>query len=272
MAMRTPRAKRSLDWATIAGAPLAIGFVLLGQAIEGGSLGSVIQGTAALIVFGGTLGAVLVSYPLADVRRAAAAVRQVVVDRWEPAEVTIAEIVRLAAHARRQGIMSLEHIIEQSDPFLRKFLSHAVDGAKPQVLRDMMELEIVHQEEHDEAPARVFDAAGGYLPTLGILGAVLGLIQTMQHLSEPEHIGGGIAVAFVATVYGVGAANLVCLPIATKLKTKARRASLRRELMMEGVLAIQEGLNPKLIDEKLRAFVVQRQRPASPQPARRRAA
>jgi chemotaxis protein MotA len=256
------------DWSTLVGVPLALGLVLAGQALEGGSLGSVLQLTAAMIVFGGTLGAVLISFPIAEVVRAFKAVKDVVNDRPEPVEATIQEVVRLAGRARRQGLISLESEVEQSDPFLRKFLLHAVDGAKPQALRDMMELEIVNREEHDEVPARVFEAAGGYLPTLGILGAVLGLIQTMQHLSEPEHIGGGIAVAFVATVYGVGAANLFFLPVATKLKMKARRASKHRELMMEGILAIQDGLNPKLIDEKLRAYVNRPQQAARTGPRR----
>ena len=271
MAVKRPATGPRADMTTLIGIPLALGFLVAGQALEGGTLSSVLQLTAALIVFGGTAGAVLVSFPLDQIRRAWRALRTVVTDRPPSAEQTIMEVVRLATQARRQGIMSLEHAIDDADPFLRKFLAHAVDGAKPQVLRDMMELEIVHQEEHDEAPAKVYESAGGYLPTLGILGAVLGLIQTMQHLDQPEHIGGGIAVAFVATVYGVGAANLICLPIATKLKTKARRTALHRELMMEGVLAIQEGLNPKLIDEKLRAFVVRQDVPARPV-ARRRAA
>lgn len=256
------------DWSTLIGVPLALGLVLAGQAIEGGSLGSILQLTAAMIVFGGTFGAVLVSFPIGEVGRAFKALRDVVNDQPTPTEATIQEVVRLAGRARRQGLISLESDVDHSDPFLRKFLLHAVDGAKPQTLRDMMELEIVNREEHDEVPARVFEAAGGYLPTLGILGAVLGLIQTMQHLSEPEHIGGGIAVAFVATVYGVGAANLFFLPIATKLKLKARRASKHRELMMEGVLAIQDGLNPKMIDEKLRAFATRTDATARTMPRR----
>jgi chemotaxis protein MotA len=261
------------DLATLVGGPLALALVIGGQWLEGGRLESILQGTAALIVFGGTLGAVMVSFPAADLKRAVSALKDVFQDRPESSAVMIDEVVRLATRARRQGMMSLEGEMGSSHPFLRKFLSHAVDGTKPQVLRDLMELEIIHQEEHDEAPAKVFEAAGGYLPTLGILGAVLGLIQTMQHLTEPEHIGGGIAVAFVATVYGVGAANLICLPIASKLKVKARRVSRQRELMMEGVLAIAEGLNPRLIEEKLRAFLY-RAEPQKPQagPARRRAA
>lgn len=262
----------TLDRTTLVGLPAAIGLVLLGQWLEGGNVGSILQLTAALIVFGGTVGAVLVSFPKADIHAAARALRDVVRDRPESAEKAVDDIVRLATRARRQGLMSLENDLEQAHPFLRKFLAHAVDGAKPQVLRDMMELEILQREEQDEAPARVFEAAGGYLPTLGILGAVLGLIQTMQHLTEPDKIGGGIAVAFVATVYGVGAANLFVLPVASKLRVKARRGATQRELMMEGILAIQEGLNPKLIDEKLRAYVVPREAPPARGPARRRAA
>jgi chemotaxis protein MotA len=270
----TPTRRRglaSLDVTSIVGIPLALGLVLLGQALEGGSVGSILQLTAAMIVLGGTLGAVLVSFPLHEIKQAVFALAHVFTDAPEPLEASIQEIVRLATRARRQGIMSLEDELEGSDPFLRRFLSHAVDGAKPQVLREMMELEIANREEEEEAPAKVFEAAGGYLPTLGILGAVLGLIQTMQHLSEPEKIGGGIAVAFVATVYGVGIANLFVLPFATKLKVKARRASRHRELMMEGIIAIQDGLNPKLIDEKLRAFIGHAKPVARP-PARRRAA
>jgi chemotaxis protein MotA len=199
---------------------------------------------------------VLVSFTLHDVRMAIKSLRTIFIDSYEPVEETIADIVRLARKARRFGIVSLEHeLTDQDDPFMRRALAHAVDGAKQQTLRDVMELEIINQEEHDEAPARLFDAAGGYSPTMGILGAVLGLIQVMEHLDKPDKIGGGIAIAFVATVYGVALANLVWLPMATKLRLRARRIAKRRELMMEGVLAIQEGLNPRLIEEKLRAFV-----------------
>jgi chemotaxis protein MotA len=254
--MNKPGGHFRMDWSTLLGLPAGVGLILLGQALEGGSVGSILQLTAGLIVIGGTAGAVLVSFTLHDVRTALASLRTVFVDTYEPVEETIREIVRLATKARRFGIISLENeLTDRTDLFLRKSLAHAVDGAKPQTLRDLMELEIINQEEHDEAPSRVFDAAGGYSPTMGILGAVLGLIQVMEHLNEPDLIGGGIAIAFVATVYGVGLANLVWLPIATKLKMRARRVAKRRELMMEGVLAIQEGLNPRLIEEKLRAFV-----------------
>ncbi|HEX4925468.1 MAG TPA: flagellar motor protein, partial [Bdellovibrionales bacterium] len=222
----------------------------------GGSIRSIMQGTAALIVVGGTAGAVLVSFTLHDVTVAMRSLRSIFVDTYAPVEDTIREIVRLATKARRQGIISLEdELSEKTDIFLRKSLAHAVDGAKPATLRDLMELEIVHQEEHDEAPARVFEAAGGYSPTMGILGAVLGLIQVMEHLNEPEQIGGGIAIAFVATVYGVGAANLIFLPIGNKLKRKIKMQAQTKEMILTGALGIVSGLNPFIIEEKLRAYV-----------------
>lgn len=266
------RSRLRPQWTALAGLPLGLALVLGGQALEGGTIGSILQPAAALIVFGGTAGAVLLGCSWTELRRAARSLGPLIADRPADGEALVQELVRLAAQARRHGLMSLEDALgERADPFLRKHLMHAVDGARPQVLREMMELEIEHQEEHEEAPARVFEAAGGYLPTLGILGAVLGLIQTMQHLTEPEHIGGGIAVAFVATVYGVGAANLFCLPVASRLRGRARDAARRRELMMEGVLAIQEGLNPRLIEEKLHGLLA-RDREEAPAPARRRAA
>ncbi|HEX7085422.1 MAG TPA: flagellar motor protein [Vicinamibacterales bacterium] len=267
----TRRARTRFQWTAVLGLPLGLALVGAGQALEGGTLSSILQPAAALIVFGGTAGAVLLGSSWAEIRQAARSLRALVLERPVNADALVQEIVRLAGQARRNGLMSLENVVDDhADPFLRKYLMHAVDGARPQVLRDMMELEIQHQEEHDEAPARVFEAAGGYLPTLGILGAVLGLIQTMQHLSEPEHIGGGIAVAFVATVYGVGAANLFCLPIAARLRGRAREAARHRELMMEGILAIQDGLNPRLVDEKLRAMLAHT--PAEPGQPRRRVA
>ncbi len=260
-----------IDWSTSAGLVVGFGLILLGQALEGGSVRSVVQWTAALIVLGGTLGAVMVSFTMHDLWKAVQSLRTIFIDSYQPADDTINQIVRLATKARRHGIISLEDELDnRADVFLRKSIGHAVDGAKPQTLRDLMEIEIVNQEEHDEAPSRVFEAAGGYSPTMGILGAVLGLIQVMGHLNEPDKLGGGIAVAFVATVYGVGFANLIYLPFATKLKLRARRTAKRRELMMEGVLAIQDGLNPRLIEEKLRGFLAKADPPAA-RPRRRAA-
>ena len=259
-----------IDFTSVAGMPLGIGLILLGQALEGGSMKSILQLTAALIVFGGTLGAVLLSFSLTEVRRAFGALRTVFLWDGEPPSHTIATVMKYATRARTSGVLSLENDLpEVSDPFLRKALALVVDGASPHALREMLETENQSREEYDEIPAKVYEAAGGYAPTVGILGAVLGLIQIMQNLSDPSKLGSGIAVAFVATIYGVGSANLIFLPTATKLKMKARHEARRRELMLEAVLAIQDGLNPQLIEEKLHGFAAQTEPETS---GRRRAA
>jgi chemotaxis protein MotA len=236
--------------------PIALGFVLLGQALEGGTLQSLVQFTAALIVFGGTLGAVLISHSVEEVHRAGRSLRQVVFDEETPSEQIIETISRLAMKARRDGIMSLEDEAEQiEDPFMRRGLMLAVDGTNPSTLRTMLEAESFSRDDIDEMPAKVYESAGGYAPTIGILGAVLGLIHVMENLTDPNKLGAGIAVAFVATIYGVGSANLLFLPIASKLRGRAVANAKRRELVLEGILAIQEGLNPRLIDQKLRGLI-----------------
>jgi chemotaxis protein MotA len=253
------------------GVPIAIGLILAGQWIEGGAMRSLLQTAAALIVFGGTLGAVLVSFSMADVRQAVRSLKEVFLEPAESPDETIKSILHYARVARKDGILALEdESAAARDPLLRKGLMLAVDGVNAKTLREMMEVDISAAEERDLVPARVFESAGGYSPTLGILGAVLGLIHVMENLSDPSKLGSGIAVAFVATVYGVGAANLIFLPIATKLRLRAAQATRRRILMFEGVLAIQEGLNPRLIDQKLQSFLA-RDAAAAP-PARDRAA
>lgn len=248
--------RRRLDLASVAGIPIAIGFILVGQALEGGTLHSLVQFTAGLIVFGGTLGAVLVSHSVDEVRRAWSSLRHVLYDEDTPSEEIIGTITRLAMKARRDGIMSLEDEADQiQDPFMRRGLMLAVDGTNPSTLRTMLEAESFSRDDIDESPAKVFESAGGYSPTIGILGAVLGLIHVMENLTDPNKLGAGIAVAFVATIYGVGSANLLFLPVASKLRSRALVNAKRRELVLEGILAIQEGLNPRLIDQKLRGLV-----------------
>jgi chemotaxis protein MotA len=251
--------KRSrLDFTSVLGLPVGLGLILLGQAIEGGSARSVLQFTAALIVFGGTLGAVLFSFSLQDILRAGASVKKLFLWDGEAPVDTVRSVLKYATQARTSGVLSLEDELPGvADPFLRKGLTMVVDGANPLVLRDMLETEIESREEFDEIPAKVFESAGGYAPTIGILGAVLGLIQIMQHLSDPSKLGEGIAVAFVATIYGVGSANLIFLPASNKLKLKARHETKRRELLLEAVLGIQEGLNPKIIQQKLESMDTQ---------------
>jgi chemotaxis protein MotA len=248
--------RRRVDVAILIGAAVGIGLVLGGHGLEGGNMKSLLQGAAAVIVFGGTLGAVLLSFPLRDLRLAITSLRHLVVDDLSPADGMVALIGRFALQARKEGLLSLEDDAEKTpDPFLKRALALAIDGTTSTTLRAMLEDEIGSREEAEEVPARVFEAAGGYAPTVGILGAVLGLIHVMENLADPSNLGSGIAVAFVATVYGVGSANLIFLPIGSRFRARAQRNARRREAMLEGVLAIQEGLNPRLIDQKLRGLL-----------------
>ncbi|MCX6538837.1 MAG: flagellar motor protein [Acidobacteria bacterium] len=247
-----------IDVSSFIGVPLAIGLILIGQWYEGGSVLSLLQPTAAMIVFGGTFGAVMLSFSRNDIIRAFGALRTVFLWDGEAPSKTIDTILQYAYRARKDGILSLDSDLDKiTDPFLEKAIHQLVDSNSPQTLRDVLEIESRGREDYDEIPAKVYEAAGGYAPTIGILGAVIGLIQVMQHLTDPTKLGQGIAVAFVATVYGVGSANLFFLPAATKLKMKARHEARRRELTLEGVLAIQEGLFPRMIQEKLYGFAAQ---------------
>jgi chemotaxis protein MotA len=243
------------DLATFAGLVIAVGGIVGGLILEGGELKDILQYTAALIVLGGTIGAVLVSTPLPVVRGALRQLMGVFFEKTITPSSTIDEIIAYATKARKNGIVSLEQDAEAiQDPFLRKALNLAVDGTDLQEIRKMMELEIAMEEHRAEAEAKVFEAAGGYAPTIGIIGAVLGLIQVMKNLANIDEVGHGIAVAFVATVYGVGSANIFFLPAASKIRARAHKTTLIRELALEGVVGIVEGLNPKLIRSKLEAY------------------
>lgn len=246
------------DVATLAGLLLAFGGILGGLILEGGTLAEVLQPTAAMIVFGGTIGAVLVASPLRVVRGAVRQLIAVFFERQQDAPAAIEEIIGYAAKARKNGIVSLEQEAESiADPFLRKALNLAVDGTDLQEIRKMMELQIALEEQRVEAEAKVFEQAGGFAPTIGIIGAVMGLIQVMKHLANIEEVGKGIAVAFVATIYGVGSANVFFIPAANKIRARAHAAAHLRELMLEGVAGIVEGLNPKLIRSKLESYAHQ---------------
>lgn len=251
------RRKRRIEYATVLGVPAALAIVVLAQVLEGAPTSALWQPTAALVVFGGTLAAVFISYPAALVRRTVNAVRDAFVTSEQPTEAVLQEILHYSQIARRKGLIALEPEIDRvTEPFLRAALSLAVDGTSAKVARQVLEVESDARRERAEAPAEVLETAAGYSPTLGILGAVLGLIHVMQSLSEPSKLGSGIAVAFVATVYGVGAANLFLLPLATKLRGVARRDAINRELVIEGMNAVQEGLNPRVIEQKLRGFLI----------------
>ncbi|HEY1400139.1 MAG TPA: flagellar motor protein [Terriglobales bacterium] len=253
-----------MDLATLAGVVLALGGILLGLVIEGGNVGQVIQPTAAMIVFGGTLGSVLIQFPMRVVLSAFRRLANVFLEPGESARSTIDALVKYANQARREGIVSLDgELANIQEPFLRRSLMLAVDGTEPQELRKIMELELDNQEEQDEKIPQVFEAAGGFSPTIGIIGAVLGLIQVMQHLDKIDEVGKGIAVAFVATIYGVGAANLFLLPAAGKLKIRIRGEQVIREMTLEGVISILEGMNPRMLEEKLLGFLVGEKETAS---------
>ena len=235
-----PRRRLRLDFSSVVGVPIAFGMVILGQLLEGGTLESITQLSAAVIVFGGTFGGVLVSYPLLELRRALASLKRVFTYQSQPPDLAIEKMVALAFKARRAGMLALENELED-----------VTDPSLVQAVRELLEIEDRARMEQDETSAEVFESAGGYAPTIGILGAVLGLIHVMGTLDDPAHLGAGIAVAFVATLYGVGSANLILLPIATKIRVKAQRDSQHRRLVMTGVLSILEGLSPAVVELKL---------------------
>ncbi|RMG18544.1 MAG: flagellar motor protein [Planctomycetota bacterium] len=244
------------DPLTIGGIIVAFASVIGGQILEGGHPSSIMQPTAALIVLGGTLGACLLSFPLPDVLFSVKCLKSVFFAPARDVEQLIATLLELAKKARKEGLIALEADADQTeDPFLKKALLMAVDGTDPKLVHETLETVIYTEEERWNRAAKVWESAGGYAPTVGILGAVLGLIHVMENLSDPSSLGGGIAVAFVATVYGVASANLFFLPFANKLKLRTKEESLLREMQVTGVLAIQTGDNIRLIEEKLRAVL-----------------
>jgi chemotaxis protein MotA len=229
--------------------------ILVGQALEGGHVGSILQLTAAMIVFGGTIGAVMVSFPLKEFARGMKMGVATLSQKKSDLQQIVDQSVDLAGVARRDGVLALEQRLpELDDPFLKRAVGFIVDGVDATVARDALEAEIMRKFEEDSVGAKVFEAMGGYAPTVGILGAVLGLIHVMENLNDPSKLGGGIAVAFVATVYGVGSANLLFLPVATKIKRKLALEKERMVLIAEAALSIQAGLNPRVLREKLLAY------------------
>lgn len=255
-----------MDKSSFLGIMLGFGGIAVGLTLEGGQLSQIVQPTAALIVFGGTAGAVLLQFPMSTVGAALARLRVILAEPHADPRATIRELVEYSTRARRDGIVSLDTTAQSiRDPFLQKSLLLAIDGTEPAELRRMMELELENQVVQDEQIPHLYEAAGGFAPTVGIIGAVLGLIQVMQRLDNIGEVGKGIAVAFVATIYGVGFANLFCLPAAGKLRIRIQEEHNHRKMMLEGVLSILEGLNPRLLESKLNGFL-----PASRQPGNTR--
>ncbi|MDH5324832.1 MAG: flagellar motor protein [Gammaproteobacteria bacterium] len=245
-----------MDGLSILGLLLGVGAILLGQQLEGGHIQSLMNGPALVIVFGGTLGAAMLQSPFRIFLRSLRMGLWVFFPPSSGGEQIIQKIIAWSNIARKEGLLGLETLAEtESDPFARKGLQLLVDGSEPEVIRRIMEVEMDAREQNDLEAAKVYDAMGGYCPTIGIIGAVMGLIHVMENLADPSKLGGGIATAFVATIYGVGLANIVFLPFASKLKSLVRKQMLVSEMMVEGVISIAEGENPRSIETKLQGFV-----------------
>ncbi len=235
-----------------------IGFAALigGNFLEGGSWASLINGPAAIIVFGGTIGAAVLQTPLSGLKRAMSLFKWVVRPPSQKFQTGIKHVVSWAIAARREGLLGLENVSEtEKDRFSRKGLQLLVDGSEPDVIRHVLETDLIVAEQRDHEAVQFYESMGGYAPTIGIIGAVMGLIHVMRHLSDPAELGPGIAVAFVATIYGVALANLLLLPIANKLKACIKEQSQYRELIIEGIISIADGENPKAIEMKLSGYL-----------------
>lgn len=252
-----PPSRRKSDAVSFLGLAVGLGGVLSGLLLEGGKLGDVTQITGAVIVLGGTIGAVMLTTPAPVLFGALAQLRTVFFPPRYSVSAVIDEIISLANRARKNGIVSLEEDIGRiADPFFQKALALGVDGTELSEIRKIMETEIAVQAQKSRWEAKVYDSAGGYAPTIGIIGAVLGLIQVMKNLDDIDKVGHGIAVAFVATVYGVASANLWFLPVAGKIKARVDETVRMRELILEGVCGIVQGLHPKVVEQKLEAWAV----------------
>lgn len=245
-----------MDKISIAGLLLGIVAILGGQVLEGGHISSLVQPTAFLIVIGGTLGAVMLQSPLAVFMNGLRMSKWVFMPPSTDPERLITQVSRWSQMARKEGLLALEaQIANVSDPFMRKGLQLLVDGAEPDRLRDVLEVEIGAYEAQMKLSAKIWESAGGYSPTIGILGAVMGLIHVMENLSDPSKLGAGIAVAFVATIYGVGAANLIFLPVAKKLLANIAHLVVLREMFVDGLIGIANGDNPRIIESRMQGYI-----------------
>ncbi len=245
-----------MDVLSLIGLSLAFVAIVGGNFLEGGHVGALINGPAGLIVLGGTLAAALLQSPLSAFKRALQILRWIIFPPRVDLAGGIDRVVNWSLTARKEGLLGLEGVADaEPDPYARKGLQLLVDGAEPESIRSILEVDFLTQEARDIQAAKVFESMGGYAPTIGIIGAVMGLIHVMGNLADPSQLGNGIAVAFVATIYGVASANLILLPIANKLKAIVLRQSRYREMLLEGLLSIAEGENPRSIELKLQGFM-----------------
>jgi chemotaxis protein MotA len=245
-----------MDIATIGGILLAIGGILGGQVIEGGHVGSIMQLTAAIIVFGGTIGATMVNTTPEDLKTGLKLTKWAFTNpKGDDPEKVIKELIDAAQVARKESILALEKRLSSfSNPYMQTIFRFVIDGVDPATIKDIFENEIYLAEEHMVSGAKMWSTAGGYAPTIGIIGAVLGLIHVMENLADSSKLGAGIAVAFVATVYGVASANIIFLPFGNKIIRKIKVQSQTKEMILTGAIGIVSGMNPFIIEEKLRAF------------------
>jgi chemotaxis protein MotA len=247
-----------MDFLSIIGILIGLVAIIGGNFLEGGHIGSLMQLTAFLIVAGGTLGAVVLQSPQSDFLRSIKMLVWIVVPPRTDNEVVVEKIIEWSKIARKEGLLGLEDIAdEESDPFTRKGLQMLIDGSEPETIRLVLDVDIGTQENAYMAGAKVYEAAGGYAPTIGIIGAVMGLIHVMENLSDPSKLGPGIAVAFVATIYGVAGANLFLLPIAAKLKSIVQRQVSHNEMILDGLVSIAEGENPRSIESRLLGYLAE---------------
>jgi chemotaxis protein MotA len=250
--------KRRLDKSTLFGTFLAVAGIVGGLVLDGGSVRQILQPSAALIVLAGTIGVILIQFPMKTVKDTIKVLPTIFYERSSKATDTLEELVSYCTQARRYGILRLDsQLADIEDTFLRKALTFAVDGAHPQVMRENMELELDLLDERELSAVKLLEASGGFAPTLGIMGAVLGLIQVMQRMDNVTEIGRGIAVAFVSTLYGLGFANLLLLPLAGKLRIRIRERQLAREMVLEAVLAIMDGMGPRALRERLECYLAE---------------
>ena len=245
-----------MDRLSVIGVVLALVALVGGSVLKGSGLSGLWNPAAFVIVIVGTIAAILLQTPLATFRRALKIVRWVFQPPAQDRATVIAKIVEWSTTARKQGLLGLEAEVQAlEDPFLRKGLQMVVDGVEPDAIRQMLEIELHGQSDRDLSAAKVFEGMGIYSPTLGIIGAVLGLMAVMKNLADPSKLGPGIAAAFTATIYGIGAANLMLLPMAAKLKGLVNHQTQEREMIVEGLIAIAQGENPRNIEARLNGFV-----------------
>ncbi|MGE5423083.1 MAG: flagellar motor protein [Ignavibacteriales bacterium] len=245
-----------MDLTTILGLIIAFAGLIGGFMLEDGALGMLVKETAAMIVIGGTIGAVVVSFGLEELKTLPGFFKMIFTERKMDFVGTLDRLVDTADKARREGLLSLEtQLPEIENEFLRRGLQLVIDGTDPELTRNMLEMEIEAAEQKDKVGVEIFSAAGGYAPTMGIVGTVMGLVQVLSNLSDPDSLGPAIAVAFIATLYGISTANLLFLPFANKIKVKGHRERALMELILEGILSVQAGENPRVIREKLLTFL-----------------